>query len=799
MAAAWLAFPAVLLLLATGWGLLLEAVAGRALPGALLPGVGFAALVVAVQVPALAPATAPLATPLAVAGAVAGIVIWAGAAGPRAGLSSLRPSAAASAAALGAFALYAAPVVLSGEPAIAGYIRLDDSATFIVVADHALEHGRDTAGFAPSTHELLVRANLAVNYPIGALLPLAVGGKLTGQDLAWLFAPYLAFLAALLALALEVVLVPAIGRRWVRGLVAVAATGSALLFGYALWGGVKELATAALLAIVAAAGTQLPATAPRGLLGRAREVLPLAAACAALLGAVSLAGVVWLGPILLGLGVGLARSRGPREALLALVALVALVAVGSIGPLSDAGFTRALTTTPTEASDRLGNLISPLSPLQALGIWPAGDFRLDPVAVVPTAILLVVLVLAAALGVAQVLGRREWGVLAYAGGVIVGAALVALYSWPWIDAKAYAIASPAPVLLAGVGISAVLETGRWLGGVAVGLALVGGVLWSDALGYHDATLTPHDRHAELARIGERFAGDGPALMTEYDPYGPRWFLRRVDAEGAGELRTRPVPLADGGLLVKAQSADIDAFAYNGLSDYRTLVLRRSPVASRPPSTFQLAWRGHWYDVWRRDPGASPVRVHLGLGMPSDPGGVPPCGEVVGLAQAARPGGALLAAQAPAPVIVGLGEGRLPPGWSAGNPGSGATIPNGGGTVGGTATLPRAGRWSIWLGGAPRTAATVLIDGRSEGGTGPELSYGGQWVPVGVATLSAGPHAIEVRLSGGGLRPGSGSRGVFPVGPVALVESGPRRPMLRVSPGQARRLCGKRLDWVEAVE
>ena len=35
----------------------------------------------------------------------------------------------------------------------------------------------------------------------------------------------------------------------------------------------------------------------------------------------------------------------------------------------------------------------------------------------------------------------------------MGAALVALYSWPWIDAKAYAIASPAPVLLAGVGVS----------------------------------------------------------------------------------------------------------------------------------------------------------------------------------------------------------------------------------------------------------------------------------------------------------------------------------------------------------
>ena len=367
MATAWLAFPAVLLLLATGWGLLLEAVAGRALPAALLPGIGFAALVVAVQVPALAPATAPLATPLAVGGAVAGIVIWAGAAGPRTGLSSLRPGAAASAAALAAFALYAAPVVLTGEPAITGYIRLDDSATLIALADHALEHGRETAGFAPSTHEALVRANLDSNYPIGALLPLAVGGKLTGQDLAWVFDPYLEFLAALLALALDVVLAPAIGRRWARGLVAVTAAGSALLFGYALWGGVKEVATAALLAIVAAAGAQLPRRRRRRLLARARDALPLAAACAAVLGAVSVGGVVWLGPILLGLGVGLARTRGPREALLALAALTPLVAVGSIGPLSDAGLHPCPHDYAGPGLRALGKPHQPVEPAAGLG------------------------------------------------------------------------------------------------------------------------------------------------------------------------------------------------------------------------------------------------------------------------------------------------------------------------------------------------------------------------------------------------------------------------------------------------
>ena len=753
MAAAWLAFPAVLAVLAIGWGLLLEALAGRALPAALLPGAGFAALVVAVEIPGLASGSAArLATPVAVAGAVAGIVIWAGGAGPRARDRIGRPAAWPAVAALVAFALYAAPVVLTGEPAIAGYIRLDDSATFIALADHALEHGRDTTGLTPSTHDVLVRAFAGGDYPVGALLPLAIGGKLTGQDLAWLLGPYLAFLAALLAAALDCVLAPAIGRRWLRAAVAVVASASALLFGYALWGGLKELATAALLATGVALGAEFPAAAPRGLLARLREVLPVAAAMAAVVGVLSVGGVVWVAPILFALGLGLARLRGTREALLSLAAVLPLVAAASIGPLADAAFAHNLTTTPAAASDLLGNLIEPLSPLQVLGIWPSGDFRLHPSDEAVTAILLVVLAVAASLGVAQVVRRRAWGVAAYAGGVLAGTCVVAIYAWPWVDAKAYAVASPVPVLLAGIGVATLLDGGHRVAAAVAGVAVVLGVAWSDVLAYRDATLSPHDRHAELARIGERFAGDGPTLMTEFEPYGPRWFLRRMETEGAGELRTRPVPLVAGGVLAKGESADVDAFRYEGLGDYRTLVLRRSPVASRPPSTFRLAWRGRWYDVWQRIQGAAPVRLHLGLGTPLDPGAVPRCAEVRRVAAAARPAGALHAVRAREPVIAGLG-----------GDGSGAVYPRRPGPLTTTVDLPRAGRWAIWLGGSLRTAATVAVDGVIAGRTDPQLSYGGQWIDVGAMTLSAGPHAISVRISGGRLRPGGAWRGDFPVG------------------------------------
>ena len=50
------------------------------------------------------------------------------------------------------FAVFAAPVVLSGEPTVAGFIKLDDTATWLAFTDRIMEHGRDLDGLAPSTY-----------------------------------------------------------------------------------------------------------------------------------------------------------------------------------------------------------------------------------------------------------------------------------------------------------------------------------------------------------------------------------------------------------------------------------------------------------------------------------------------------------------------------------------------------------------------------------------------------------------------------------------------------------------------
>ena len=97
------------------------------------------------------------------------------------------------------FAVYAAPIVLSGEPTVAGFIKLDDTATWLALTDRLADHGRDLGGLAPSSYEATLAFNLGDGYPIGVFVPLVVARDLTGYDPAWLIAPYMAVLAVLLA------------------------------------------------------------------------------------------------------------------------------------------------------------------------------------------------------------------------------------------------------------------------------------------------------------------------------------------------------------------------------------------------------------------------------------------------------------------------------------------------------------------------------------------------------------------------------------------------------------------------
>jgi hypothetical protein len=330
-------------------------------------------------------------------------------------------------------------------------------------------------------------------------------------------------------------------------------------------------------------------------------------------------------------------ARGRAVPTFALTVLLALPAVLQAGE-----FLRGDNRASFHDSSELGNLLHPLSPLQVLGIWPTADFRSTPDAHVLTAALLGLALALTAAGLIVGLAERAWPLLICAACAACGAGLISGTGSPWLSGKALAIAAPTLTALAFVGAM----RGRFMRGATPVLTatLVLGVGVSDALAAHSASLAPRDQLAELETVGTSFAGAGPALMTEYQPYGVRHFLRRLDAEGAGELRRRPIPLLDGRVPGKGEEPDLDSIQSRALDVYRTIVLRRQDTSSRPSSQFALVWRGRFYEVWQRLADAPAVIQHLPLGAGDVAASHPPCARVLGLAARARHVGGLVAAR-----------------------------------------------------------------------------------------------------------------------------------------------------------
>jgi hypothetical protein len=900
----WVAFPLLLGAMAQGCGTLVERAAGRALAlGVRIP-CGVALMIAVLDLATRSTATAHLAVTAVVAASALGLAL-----APPWRWHWRRAHTGALAAAGIVFAAYAAPVVLSGMATWTGYIKLDDTATWLALVDRALSAGRTLAGLPPSTYRDVLSNYLTVGYPLGSFLPLGIGHALLGEDVAWLVNPWMAFLAAVLALALHRIAALCLGaecnpaerdvaepdpaghdaggrrdlgrnrtRGWQPVAIAALAAQPALLYGYYLWGGIKELAGAMLIAAFAVA-------APVALSGerRLRALLPAAVVLWALVAAQSPGGLVWAGPgavlalALWALAAVLRRhaavrpvraTDGPaqpprtasapdrrelRAGLPSLPTLVPMLVVATAGAylvLRPGGFVERFRAVLT-GSNELGNLVKPLGVEQVVGIWPTGDFRFAPAALGVAHVLIGVAVLCAVAGFVLALraGRRE--LVLYVLCALAGAALVDALAAPWLGAKALASASPAVPLVALTAVALAWEgRGSWIGGMAgrpgraargapaasthrrsghafSGPRLAGGaivlaagavtvgIVWSNVLAYHEANLAPRTQFAELAQIGERIAGQGPTLMTEYQPYGARHFLREAAPEAAAELREREDPLISGELLEKGESADIDQLQLPAVLVYRTLVLQRSPVASRPPSPYRLTFADRFWEVWQR-----PARLrrtviwHLPLGDATHPGAIADCATVTRLARR-RGVDELLAEPVENPLVVGLARSSHPAAWAAQGE---ALAPSGAGTARLAVQVLSAGRYTVWLGGSTRGPLSISLDGHLVGSALQEIQESGQYIPFGALTLRPGRYTVALRYGGQQWRPGTGGPPEA-IGPLVLRREGQagdeatarqprvppiageavaREPLIALAPGDARSLCRRTLDWVEGV-
>jgi hypothetical protein len=159
----------------------------------------------------------------------------------------------------------------------------------------------------------------------------------------------------------------------------------------------------------------------------------------------SFPGLIWLvGTAAIWLALEHAMDRETpalRPALLALLAFAVLVAP-EIGRMLD--FHSFETFDPNGPG--LGNLFGQVSPFEALGIWPSGDFRLAPGdGAVPAVGYYLGAAFALALlvyGAARCWRRRESAVLASLGAVALAYAAACVGGTPYTAAKAIEVASP---------------------------------------------------------------------------------------------------------------------------------------------------------------------------------------------------------------------------------------------------------------------------------------------------------------------------------------------------------------------
>lgn len=786
-------FPLLVFALATGTGLLVDHVARGAIPGVLIPPVGLAGLVVIAELFGWQAATGSLAPFALLIAAIAGYVFGWGR------LKALRPNWWAIGAAIGAYIMVCAPVLLAGRVTLGGYL-LDTTVGFhLLGSDYLLEHGRDFSDLPPSTYRLTLEAYFGTQYPSGGHTLLGAAGRLVGVDRIWLYQPFIALLLAFCAPVIYFIARAAEAPRPLAAAAGLLASAPALVYAYAQMGAIKELTALPFVLLLGAVLVMLPrllATGPRA------AIVPAVVAAAGA-GAIGLAFLPWLGvTAVAAVAVLMVGPRDARPSLRPLLvwtavlgAAIVLLALPTFGPLSESlRLAESFSTSNQAAVNDPGNLLRPLKLEQMLGVWLTGSHRADPVAWLQETYLLIGVALVAALfGLVFIVRRRLWAVVAWAVASGVVWVLLTRRGTAWTDAKLLVIASPVAVLLAALGVASLWRMRRPIEAAIMGAVLALGILASNAFTYHDTNLLPTDRYEELIEIDERFPSEKPALLPEFDEFA-LYALQDLPPDGPGfSYKTEPnALLADGSPTAYGQSYDLDQLSPEAVEGYDTIVTRRRPDLSRPPATFKRVFNGSYYEVWRNRRNIDVVR-HLPAGTPDQPAGRVPCGQLRDAVDSTGPDEEIRYAARPRLLRIDPRKAKRSPGWLEGPQGIGLYTP---GALDATVKVPTAGRYRIWLEGSVARELRLYVNGEPVGAVSYESGNAGNYASPLEGTFHEGRNRIRVERGGGSLAPGDNAPSSLaaivlePAGTEATVQSAER--------ADWRDLCARTVDWIELV-
>jgi hypothetical protein len=402
-----------------------------------------------------------------------------------------------------------------------------------------------------------------------------------------------------------------------RLLAAAMVAASYLGASYFAQGAFKELAEA-LFVLAVAVGLRDPGRLPDGLWARFRFALPWLAIAGGVFFSYSFAGLAW--PILTVAFWSLTlpavrRALAPRALLrfllrpatLLTILVLAGIAVATtlVGPF---GFVHSFNKVAGT------NTYGPVSPFEALGVWPTTNYRLEaPGGAHLTG-------LAAAIGVLALLAGATWWVRRRELAVPLGlAACVVLYlaalptSGDYSHAKALMIAAPLAMLVA---IRPLLAEFGWvpsrrLAWSALGVVFIGGAIYSSFLALRNAPVGPPGHGAELRAFLPILRGE-PVLYAGQDRYAP-YELMGADThvplvefpdDDVSQNPEKPFDTGDA-----YSPIDFDSFSRATLDRFPYVITGRAAWNSQAPPGFRRIDATQSFLLWERT-GEVPENRHV---------------------------------------------------------------------------------------------------------------------------------------------------------------------------------------------
>jgi hypothetical protein len=572
-------------------GRALMSLAGRRSWSWLEPAVGFGALLTVTGVLARAPGHGTSAT--------VGVLVLIAAAGP---IAWRRPYEAPGAlreglpVAIVVLVVLAIPFAVSGRWGLLGVGFNNDLGLHLAWAEWL----RSGFGPAPEAGYPMGPHGLAV--AVAAFPGIGLGQAFIGEIVA------IGVLTGLTALGALRELTP--GRRTIAAALVALPYLAASYFAQAAF---KETAEA-LLVLAFAVFLIAPGQLPRGVWARICFVLPPLALAGGILFSYSFAGLAWPVAILVLWSLSLPAVRRAlrpralarwllRPATLAAIALAAGLAVvlTIVGPFGFAsGFNKVAGS----------NTYGPVSPLEALGIWPASNYRLDAAGGAQlTGLWGAIAVLALLAGVAWWVSRREL-TIPIALGATAALYLISLpFSGDYSQAKALMIAAPLAMLVAARPL--LTELGRRAAWSVLAVPFLAGAVYSSFLALRDAPVGPPGHGSELRSFlpilhGQPVLYAGQDRYAAYELLGADTHVPLVEFPDS-EVAANPEKPFDTGDAYSP--IDFDSFPSGTLDRFPYVVTGRAAWNSQAPENFRRVATTPSFVLWKRT-GSTPEDRHV---------------------------------------------------------------------------------------------------------------------------------------------------------------------------------------------